>query len=277
VIPEHKLLERVTKVAPFGVRFWDGVTGSPVGEGLAVTLYPAADPLRRFRAVPNRTQVHVVYDLPGLRTYENGGAAGGALPFCVEVQDDERRFLPFRFWAHLPAHRLYRLECTSPPLSPGVPLFSTPNRAVPSGMAVLRADLWDAANQRPAAWAMVEVRVSQRGAPVRGLSDDQGRLTVIFPYPEPERFAAGSPATATGLPLEQQSWPVEIRAFYGATLPPTVSPDLCAVLLQPPARLWATVSLLQPVTGAILRYGQELVVRSLDGGPLPITPAGSPP
>jgi hypothetical protein len=255
---EFVLLDRVVRRAPFGVRFWDAVLGIVVADGLTVTLYPAADPSRQFRARANHAGVYVVEDLPDLRV------ADESLPFVVEVRDDVRRFLPFSFQADLPEGRQFVLNCVSPPASPGVPLFSAANRQAPSGMAVLRADLWDAANQRPAAGVLAEVRASQLGSRVRGLSDDRGCLTIIFPYPEPVRFVLGSPATPSGQPLELQSWNIEIRAWYAAADSTAELPDLCAILRQPPATLWADVARTQPLTGATLRYGRDLVLRTFD-------------
>ena len=59
-------------VAPLGVRFRDVVTDTLVGDGLSVTVYPAAAPARRVTAQANRSGVYVVHHAPGLRAFEQG-------------------------------------------------------------------------------------------------------------------------------------------------------------------------------------------------------------
>ena len=38
--------ERLTMVAPLGLRFWDEVSARVIGDGLNVTAYPADNPAR---------------------------------------------------------------------------------------------------------------------------------------------------------------------------------------------------------------------------------------
>jgi hypothetical protein len=165
-----------------------------------------------------------------------------------------------------------------------LPLFSAPTRAAGGGLATLRASLWDAQADAPAAWALVEARFN--GQPtVRGLADEAGRVALVFPYPEPAAFAEQSPPST---PFTKLEWPVQLFASYVPQRPVPTLPSLPAALAQPRANLWADSALTTPLTQATLRSGQELVVRSFDtspeapggGKPLPvllITPAGSPP
>lgn len=165
-----------------------------------------------------------------------------------------------------------------------LPLFSSPTRAAGGGLATVRASLWDAHADAPAAWALVEARFN--GQPtVRGLSDEAGRVALVFPYPEPAAFAEQSPPSA---PFTKLEWPVQLFASYVPQRPVPTLPSLPTALAQPRANLWADSALTTPLTQATLRSGQELVVRSFDtspdapggGKPLPvllITPAGSPP
>jgi hypothetical protein len=165
-----------------------------------------------------------------------------------------------------------------------LPLFSAPTRAAGGGLATVRASLWDAHADAPAAWALVEARFT--GQPtVRGLADEAGRVALVFPYPEPSAFAEQSPPSA---PFAKQEWPVQLFVSYVPQRPVPTLPSLPTALAQPRANLWADSSLTTPLTQATLRSGQELVVRSFDtspdapggGKPLPvllITPAGSPP
>lgn len=165
-----------------------------------------------------------------------------------------------------------------------LPLFSAPTRAVGGGLATLRASLWDALADAPAAWALLEARFN--GQPtVRGLADEAGRVALVFPYPEPAAFAEQSPPST---PFTKQEWPVQLFASYMPQRPVPTLPSLPDALAQARANLWADSALTTPLTQATLRSGQELVVRSFDtspdapsgGNPLPvllITPAGSPP
>jgi hypothetical protein len=297
-----KLMERQTLLAPLGLRFRDAATGASVTGGLNVTVYPATQPQRRVPAFPNRTGTYVLHHAPGLRALEQGAGDAGywntlppRQPFIVEVIDSERRFLPFKFEARLPARGLYRWEL-SPQASPifeeeesSVPLYSAPTRAVPPGMAVIRMDLWDALADEPATWALVEALMDAPPLNVRGFADERGRLALIFPYPEPPPLTHGSPLSSTpggaSLSFTQQSWPIRLEASYVPGNTVAALPDLRAILMQMerPADLWADLARGQPLTEIALRYGRELVVQSHDTtngtalSKLLITPAGSPP
>jgi hypothetical protein len=288
-----QVLETFTRVTPLGVRFWDPVAGA-AAEGLSVTAYRADVDRQRLTAVMNRKGVYYLQGVPGFRDLE-GGAGDAAywdsLPprrrFVIEVVDPAGRFVPFSFTADLPCRGVFPWQCAtaSPPDPPAafVPLFSAAARAVPAGSAAVRADLWDPAAGAPAAGAVLEVRPAGQPA-ARGVADDQGRVVVLLPYPPPALPfpALGSPLAGPAVPLAQQQWPVALRAAYA---PPRPAPprDLCATLRQPPADLWSGSSRLAPLTGATLRFGQDLVLRTFDETkqvPLPVlyvTPAASPP
>ena len=166
--------------------------------------------------------------------------------------------------------------------TPALPLYSAPTRAVAGGMAVLRASLWDATADAPAAWAMLEARVN--GQPTaRGYSDASGQIALLFPYPEPPSFVQQNPPPPA-VAFTRQEWAVSIFASYKPQDPAPRLPDLKAVLAQPRATVWADAARTTPLTKVTLRSGQQLVVRSYeastdaapDGRPLPvlfITPA----
>jgi hypothetical protein len=308
-----QILERLTLVAPLGLRFHDAATGESVASGLVVTVYPANNAARRVAAVVNRSGTYVLHHATGLREFEQGAGDDefwATLPqpqaFIVEVLDGERRFQPFVFEAELPAARgLYRWPSPfepSPPSPPSVsatqssiPLYSAPARALSSGMAVVRADMWDTQRSAPAAWAVLEARIGGQ-LHARGLSDERGSIALIFPYPKPNDAPLASPVESPprnqNVPLLEQTWDITLNAGYAPGPPGSNAPsfpDLRATLDQlnaPPARLWADFAGADELTGATLRYGQELVLKSQDSvnvsPPAPqsvlfITPAGSPP
>lgn len=313
MIPQILKLDRLTLVAPLGLRFCDQMSGTFVGDGLDVQVYPSGNPFSKVPAVPNRSGIYVLHHAPGLRELEHGEgdlnywqAPPPTKDFVIEVNDQQRRFQPFQFTASLPAQGVYKWVSPvvdSPPNpSESVPLFSAPARSVPSGMAAVRADLWDATNDAPASWAVIEASLDDRVI-ARGIADEQGRIALMFPYPAPRPFSMisppasplGSPPGPSSLPLTEQVWPIRLRALYTAarpalsppapfeTSPPL--PELRFTLAQPEASIWSDADLTEPLLEASLRYGHELVLQSQATSPpsqarqsvLFITPAVSPP
>jgi len=297
------VIEHLTIVTPLGLRFWDEVSARVIGDGLIVTAYPELQPNRRVLAVSNPSGIYTLQHLPGLRAVENG--AGDAAfwdthpprwPFIIEVVDSVRRFQPFLLSLALPVRGLVDGQAFmggSPPgLTFGVPLYSTANRSVPAATAVIRADLWDPQagpdhQGGPAAWAVLEAQVPGRPA-VRGVADGQGRVVLIFAYPEILTNGLNSPPASSplsplegGMSLREQAWPITLQATYERRDPvPQILP-LVEILAQPPARLWDNFQQIE-LTQVTLRFGQELVLKSsnVQGRPrseLWITPAGSPP
>jgi hypothetical protein len=299
--PGHIELERLTYVAPLGVRFFDLAVRRHVRE-LLVSAAPVAAPGRRITLFANPSGVFVLRGAPGLREFEGG--AGDATfwaglpaptPYLVEVRDPRGELLACSFVAAVPTHGVFRWACgpsDSPPRSGSadVPLYSAPARTPPEGAAVLRADLREpaggpdlAAPGRPAASAVVEV-LHDGSVIGRGIADARGSVCVIFPYPPPVDLVPDSPLV-TGVRLAQQQWSLGVRIAYRPEPQPPALLDLCLALTQlehTPAQAWQVWS--GPAgTGrlgeAVLRYGEELVLRSRspsDGRPLShlfVTPA----
>src|SRR5574341_1115138 len=248
-----QILDRVTRVTPLGLRFWDAATNTSVGSGLRVTAYPADHPLQRVPALSNRLGTYILQNLPGLRQAEHGlGDAGywrdtPTRTFVIEVVDSERRFQPFLFNAIAPSRGLFAVDCltasplASPPDAPVavVPVHSAPTRTLPSGMAVIRAELRTPAGQ-PAAWAVIEARFDSQ-LMARSFADEAGRIALIFPYPEPPTplpdLSPVSPPLGERSPLTSQQWPIQLSARYSPTATVPKIPDLCQVLAQTSAQL----------------------------------------
>lgn len=306
-------------VAPLGLRFHDTTTGAVVGDGLSIWAYPVGRPSAKRSAIANRKGVYVLHHGYGLRERENGDGSRfywdhpdpPNKDFVIEVSDEQRRFQPFLFTASLPFEGIFKWDVAlDSPLSARttVPLFSTTARNVASGMAVIRADLWDTSIDAPAAWAAMEAFTSGRLLG-RGVADDAGRIAVVFPYPTPLSFAPvsppdsplGSPPVATSPPLTEQVWPLELRAFYTPDRPlmspPDFAeaatpqlPDLRFTLTQPAATMWADAEQTEILQETNLRFGRELILKSRPSPSSPpsplaqtrdsvlfITPAVSPP
>jgi hypothetical protein len=154
-------------------------------------------------------------------------------------------------------------------------------------VAVVRADLYDRSLRRPAAWAVAEARFNGRTI-ARGMSDMNGRLALVFAYPEPQASWASPPAEVTSpavplmAPLAEQRWLLDLAVRYDRTAPVRTVPDLCEALAQAPAQCLADASPESlPVTGIALRYGEATVIRTAntsgeERGCLLITTGGSP-
>ena len=127
---ETKLIfDRLTWVAPLGVRFWDPITQSLVSDGLVVTAIPRVNnlyPGQPACAFPNRSGVFAFHHLPGLMESEIG--AGDLeywehLPapkeFVISVTDTRKRFLPFQIKVNAPHQGIYAWECATSHPAPG--------------------------------------------------------------------------------------------------------------------------------------------------------------
>src|SRR5690242_5388935 len=116
MIEAPPVVERLTRVTPLGLRFWDAATRQAVTEGLVVTAYPAPagslptpsprpqTPGREATVTP--AGVYVFQHLPGLGAAERG--AGDAdfwhdppvtRSFTIEVVDLLGRFQAVSFGA----------------------------------------------------------------------------------------------------------------------------------------------------------------------------------
>jgi hypothetical protein len=277
VIEPMRVLDSIRRVSPLGVMFVDPLNGRAVGDGLSVSAFPEGLPSLRRQAVMNRSGVHAFHDLPGLLEFrfpDRGGAASGSLPqkmFRVEVRDDLERFLPFAFDALLPFQGLFELDVPgsasssfSGPAPRGIELFSAPARQLPRSFARVYLELFDPdpARNGPAVHALVELR-AEGGVLARGLSDEQGRVTIFLPYPEPVDVPG---ATSSAFPhspaLLDQSWTIEIAVFYTPILPVPRLPDLRRVLAQSRATAWADVGRTVPLESARLQFAHELTVQT---------------
>jgi hypothetical protein len=269
------ILDRLTWVAPLGLRFWDPVTQSLVSDGLQVTATPKVSEVyagQPVSASPNRSGVFVFHHLPGLREAESGEGdqeywdnIPSPKDYVIYVKDVLRRFLPFQITVHAPMKGVFQWVCAgSHPLAPlpgqpagTVPLFSAPQRMVINGSAVLRADLVTGPNQ-PAAWAVLEI-YSQTELLGRGLADKEGRAALFFPYP---RLTELSPHQNRP-PLAQETWQIDLEVFFSPSSPFPDQPDLCTLMEQAPARPLETLS--PPVHLAQLPpllFSQEIILKT---------------
>jgi hypothetical protein len=292
--------EQLRIVTPLGIRFRDIALDEPITHGLVVMT--RAKP---FDGAPSQLQANPsgtfgFHELPLLHDFEYPSAFAtgttsppSSFPFVVMVSDRLARFLPVVFGIDLPP-----IALPSPPVLDIDPdpaplldayLFTSPTRAVTSGFAAIRADLWDLDTGQGAAHALVRVTVGDRH--MLGTADERGRLLILLPYPLLERMRLGSPPGTGQHPPYQHSWPVSIEVFYRPGLPRpfgdedvlptpwTQLPGLKGILeSQEPAWIWPTPSGPPVMTWTdTLTYDHELVVRTQTVSELWISRGASPP
>lgn len=296
---------------PLGVRFWDPVLQSVVVDGLKVSAYPAGNPRLRVDAISNPSGVFVFHGLPGLRPFELRQGEKQENPwknidpwsspssisykrFCIEITDGTGRFLPFLLRVAVPNKNILSWNRCAPGSPPDmengfVPLFSAPTRSAPPSYAVLRADLWDQAERRPASYALL--KASFEGTHLaQGIADAKGRISLIFPYPEPARYQYGSPGGSPPgmgviIPLREQKWQIDLQAFYKPDFTsdenPIDIPDLETICNQPPATLWQKKTAGNGMVSVSVKFGEEKILKTEDGSKslseFYITSAVSPP
>lgn len=290
----YKVLETIGVYTPLGIRFWDPVTEQQIREDLRVTAWPADAPSHAVTAYRSRSDIYVLQGLPGLRDLEypgdgddSSGSPPPQRPFVIQVEDARRRYLPAARAVDLPLpyRGLYPRQSTlyspSTDAPPGFLLLSTVARQRPSWMAGIYGELYDQANGRRAAHALIQAFVG--GEEAYGLSDADGGFAIWLPYPSIAQDIAGSPPPALGLgSLFGQRWPLELRVLYHPdhqiALPRTDLPDYLSLLTQPLADLWlespdvgASPGLAEVWSGS-LDYGRELTVTTLGAQRLLIEP-----
>jgi len=268
------LMDSVEIRSPLGIIFRDTVTGDAIGSGLQVTAqkvgarWPDAG---ITKAHVNRSGVWVFRHLDGLRKSEMGGGfpedSGSPLThpqYRIEVQDLAGRFLPFSFVAELPEDGLFKWPPvpTQPFPWADVPLFSAPQRPVPPACAVIRS-LLVRPDESAAAWALVEASVTVRSREIRafGVTDSNGSLAIMFPWPELTGLYFSSPLD--GANLAAQSWDVNFSAWGDFDSIVGNVADLDAILKrlgQPADHLLAGSSTPEEYFSANLTFGAELIV-----------------
>lgn len=273
----------ITRNAPFGLRVWDAAGATSLVDGLRVEVWPLNDPQSSVRALVTRSGTYAFPNVPGLSRFEGEAADGASLwtstrRYRVEIRDPEARFISTGFDAELPVKGLFswpeNLSPPQPSIQPGsppaplngpVPLFSTPNRPVPASLAVIHAELRELGTERPASWAILCASVGNANCGI-GMADYQGRVSVIFPYPDRARPVLSSPPPAKN----DFRWDVELSAYY---VPVQTSPstseiaDLTRTLKQldsPRPLLASTLPPMHELRPLPLQYGIPLTVRTAE-------------
>lgn len=273
--------ERVSIACPLGLQFVDVATGALGPRNLEATAQPAGAPPLKNRPlttpVATPSGVLAFHGLPGLREFEHSDTGdgwqepGSTRKFQIELTDPFGRFLPCTFVVTAPTKGLAVFaDNSSPPWSEtgAAPLFSAPARAVPGGLAVVRAQLRELATGKPAAWAVMEANYFSGGSPrvARGMADDKGSLVLLFAYPEGQRRAFnGSPRGNGG--IWEQQWTLDLSVYYQFARDPEERADYALRLAQPSAVAWRGDSPLTQLREDTLYFGRELNLTTLHLAP----------
>ena len=285
LLPPHlklkKLNESVTLRCALGIIFRDTATNQIVRTGLRATARATDAPPNSaaVTARPNPSGVWLFYNLPGLRMFELGtgdfprvGSPPGAPRFRIEVEDEEGRFLPCTFVATASETGPMEFEAylSSPPERKEVPLFSEPERPVPSASAVIRTRLVTE-DQQPARWALLQATATVRNRPIEvlGVANSKGDVALIFPWPELVglTISLSPPGRSRS---EPPSWDLDFVLWHEGNFGNEDFADLDVILgSRSGAPREALTQLSPPVlfTAAPLPYGRELL---LPDGPEPV-------
>jgi hypothetical protein len=253
--------DRFVRHVPLGFAFRDASDLSLVGEELDVRIVDAALPLRNARLGPTPSGTWMTPRLPGLSMELSEKPAdwpAKARTFHVAVDDPERRFLPIRFDAKLPARGRLQwpawagfdqakiLPILPAGAAPGykpdyLPLFPSIARTAPGPRATLRAQLAERqadGTDKPAAWAVMAVTVKDKDPSkdkliALGVAGADGSIAACGAYPK----LPGQEAADAAKGRKQVIWDMEIAVYWDEL--PGDPPDLAAILgqLKSPARV----------------------------------------
>ncbi|MEF8816279.1 MAG: hypothetical protein V5A20_04475 [Salinibacter sp.] len=307
--------ETISIRSMLGLRFRDATTERPVTNGLRVTVRRKNGAGRPTRAVRTVSGAYVAQGLAGLRPHERSSerVPEEAVPYVVEVRDPRGRFVPVLLEVELPyppeqKHGgLYpvadppseeQVEGNGTP-EPTVYLFSTIQRPVASGQAVLYADLVvEGQNDelQPAAHAVMEVRHAPNadgsggaadGDPNRkevwyGIADAEGRVAVQFPVPLVQLAGSSNGAEGGLSTLSDRTWQLDVGIRYEPSALRTSlqasRPPLTKIFGQFPGVLYKTPDgegrdTLTPT----LSYAEPLTLSTGDRSVLRIGPSSADP
>ena len=255
-----RIREIQSLVSPCGVRFWDLVEQRIVSTGLQVEFESETTPGKRFPATANGSGTYVPWGLRRLFEDATGSAVPASGTFTLFVHDPKNQYVPCRLsglklqpgsWVEIARDGV---SVNVPFPAQTIPLFPSIGRVRP-GWGAIRAELWDTTVQRPAAGALVRAIPASAGA-VWGLSDSDGRVHLLVPWPAPIHPPIGSP------PPPQASWPVLVEVWYGGGATESGEADLTAVLRQPLSTLQTGDPTPAKSLTERLSAGAELTLRS---------------
>ncbi len=266
---DNTILEKVIRRAPFALQAFDIVTGAVINRGLRLTARPFEKrwPVYKADRAPVSGNLGF-YNLPGLREYQHGEAPiesfcpEGADPnYIILIEDEQNRFLPVTNALCLP-YGVTNDQGERVPAVYQTTLFSSPTRLLPiHSYGLIRGEIWDRSNNRPAAWAKVEGLIDSNPNSVQdsfAITDARGMFSLFIGYPKVSAEAAGS--------LNEKTWAVKLSVKYDPealqwhkNAPQGAPPDIKSIWGQ------ETTALIEPgelVMLLELTYGEPAIFRT---------------
>lgn len=294
VVPEYRLMERVKRRTLLGIRFWDPALDAQIADGLRVTLAPVENTGRTITAYRTRSGIFAFDNIPSMHDLETAwdddsiGSPPPTRSYVLDIEDPGGRFSGVAQMVNLPLPYRGLFLIDTDPGSPddstkGFSLYSSITRTPPSQYVCVRGDLVDTHSGLPAADALLRVRTDE-GSSWYGLSDREGRFSVLMPYPYLHVAYGSSPPVSDGLRLFQRTWNITLSVQYSPStlepVPGSDKPSYFSILDQGQALIHPQfpVSPAEGVDELItqLNYGRELVVSTDGVSELHVSPTGSP-
>lgn len=253
--------------APLGFRLWDLAKEQFVTDGMRLMARPADSPeLPAAVAVLAGRDRYVFPALPGAPVPAGPEEAVRKRTFAVGIYDLLGRFLPVALRVDLPygTTGLYPERKTTSDTPgrdgndkdlPRFPLFSAPTRLSLPGMAVFRGEVWDGVNGRPAAHAVVRIKLGRvarhldedhdEAGAYYSLTDVNGRLCLMFPLPPVINGKEQDLEATVWIRYQRQPLPTLTKTALSLVAPQDL-PELGAITQQPPALMQAAGEAPQP-------------------------------
>lgn len=270
-IPDiDELSEKVCIFTALGLSFWDPVLNMQISDHLCVrawqdkTNYPVK---YAFRTASGNYAFQKLPGLHGIEYPKDKENLPASKKYNVEVKDELNRFMPVVFSVELPLP--YRGLYLSENLKafPGFCLISSPSRTTQPGFAYVRGRLICKSTDLPASYAVVEVEIE--GRKWYGISDKNGIITVIFPYPQFKSLNnIINPQDKMENPFSLQTWQMTIRIQFSpeSLVFPHGSkiPLLQTIVTQKAGKIWETESQSVEELSSKVTFDQEFILRTED-------------
>lgn len=269
----HNRGEAITLFTPLGIRFWDRVQNRQISNNLIVTARSEMNNSPVTQAFRTASGIYAFHGLPGLHDaeYPDENFDFDTYPtrrFFIEVIDMKQQFLPVIFSVLAPMKGIFPGNSGgSPPENalPGFYLFSAPTRSVLPGLAVIRGQIQEKVTGYPASYAVLEIQIN--GKKWYGISNKQGSVSILFPYPKfISTLLISPPEETVPLPFHQQKWNMTIEVRYE---PETLTyphngeiPELRSIFKQKQGIIWSTTELSVQQLSSDLTFGHEFILHT---------------
>lgn len=291
---EYQLLESVSRKTLLGIRFWDPALDMQIRDGLRVTLFAVDNDRKVSQAFRTRSGVYAFNNIPGmleLETISNDVEVNSpqeTKSYVLQVEDLKRQFSKATLLIDLPLdyNGIFLIDdnAASPNTAPkGFNLYSSINRNAASQFTFVRGELINRTTQEPASYALIQVQTDDEFSWF-GISNEEGKFSVMMPYPFLSVSFGSSPPSSDGVRLFERTWDIELSVMYDPASREEIEgsdqPDYSSILSQNQAFVYTEspetdvgeVTALQTE----LIYGRDLIVKTAGFSELYVSPTGSP-